>query len=109
MSELGGAPAWAVRGAKCICIDGNWQPPYDGTDVPPFAPAKGTKLTVSGIDGSYLQFDELPVLYTRLDGLVGELWWPASAFRPVIIRTAEQDMAIFAPLLGTRQPELERT
>jgi hypothetical protein len=104
MSELGGIPSWAVRGAKVVCIKvGAWSP-SDGLDDE----AKNHPI----LDGIYTidmaVTDERGEPFITLD----EFWpfdlYALASFRPLVTRSAEEDLAIFAPMLGARQPELER-
>jgi hypothetical protein len=96
---VSGVPAWAVRGAKVVCVAESWGGPENHPDVAPpsFAPAKGAELTIAGIDqGAFLFFAELPEVYETPLG-IGQVSWPVDAFRPLV--THEQDMAIFRPIL----------
>jgi hypothetical protein len=127
MSELGGAPAWAVKGAKCICVDdSDWEGRYLNGDPVDLAaegivtPEKGriytirdvialaaSSLRVAAVGVRLVEVDNGHLAHRSVDRT--ELCFWVGRFRPLITRTKEQDMAIFAPLLGTRQPELERT
>jgi hypothetical protein len=113
--------AWAVPGAECVCIgtptpDG-WVDP-SGKVVPGLGPAKGEKCLITG---TVIPPPPAPqLLCLQLQGYDG--WalvdWPDGSrrearmahwvgyFAPIVKRTQEQDLAIFAPLLTVR--DLER-
>src|SRR5690606_34501828 len=80
--------AWAVAGVKCTPVNDD---PYfledgEGSD----GPAMGQIVTISHVmadaDGVWLRF----IAWSATD------WFDASDFRPLIERTQEQDVALFA-------------
>jgi hypothetical protein len=84
--------SWARPGVKCVCIkQGAWVGTF--TDVVGVGPSFNeicVVVAVARILGEkYLQLDGFPTYYS------------ASRFRPLITKTQEQDVAIFAPLLNT--------
>jgi hypothetical protein len=111
MSELGGMPAWAVIGAKVVCTVDYSKVTADWRGIIR-VPAMHEVLTIRDVVFSptsgrpCLRFVEIvnPIVF-----YFGERGFRLAHFRPVIFRTHEEDVAIFAPLLGARQPELERT
>lgn len=82
--------SWARRGARCVCIPGNGRS-ADTADRSHKVdgPRKGDQVTVLSVEhephGVYLEFAEWPCLTFR-----------AAAFRPVVERSQEQDVAVFA-------------
>ena len=101
-------PHWAVKGAKVVCVDGDF--PYCTLKN---LPTEGAVYTVretcvhpSGAPA--LRLEEVrndPAQYIEA---FEEGWLKLSRFRPLITRTLEQDVAQFRDLLAdnpTRVPE----
>jgi hypothetical protein len=91
----GGIPAWAVRGAKVVCVDASNQLP-DRTQL-----QLGVVYTIDavtttpfGVFGYRLK--ETP---NNIGGLGVPYGYNSKRFRPVVTRTQEQDIAQFLPLL----------
>ena len=111
MSELGGIPSWAVPGAKVVCtVDYSKKVTADWRGIIR-VPALHEVLTIREVvfapttGRPCLRFVEIvnPIAFSY-----GERGFNLTHFRQLVTRTEEQDVAVFAPLLGTRQPELER-
>jgi hypothetical protein len=98
---LSGIPAWAVRGAKVVCVDASAQPVRARPQL-----VKGETYI---IDRAYIDVfmdDELGP-YVDLDGAWGG--WRLDRFRPSVEnKTETEDVAMFRDLLTTHQPERER-
>lgn len=92
---------WAKPGVKCVCIDGG-SPNSDGARLLGRWPITGQVYTVDGfsIDEYYgvvlLHLAEIPCAEQVRGVLRG---WNAARFRPLITRTQEQDVSLFAHLL----------
>lgn len=94
---MSGIPSWAVRGAKAVCVADRWNLTCDELHRLPMI---GEVLTVEGCfedeRGAGLWFEEIPVH----QGLCSvPHYWAVEAFRPLVTRSQEQDMAIFRPIL----------
>ena len=96
---------WARPGIEVVCIDDDWNFTwYDvrGLRSPDRVPMLNEVLTVE-------QAIPHPWLHSgvglRFEGIDPLAYWPASHFRPLVSRTIEDDIAIFAPLLHS-QPEV---
>lgn len=77
---------WARSGAKCVSLYSQW---FDGLGSPKKGPERGCICTVVGVKRC------LGEIYISLEGY-GGFWFLASAFRPLIERTQEQDVSLFA-------------
>ena len=80
---------WAAKGVKCQSLTGLWA---DDTGAVWNGPAKGEICTVRHVrrfDGD---------AYISVEGR-GHDWFLASAFRPLVKRSQQQDVALFTPLL----------
>ncbi|MAN77806.1 MAG: hypothetical protein CML24_11585 [Rhizobiales bacterium] len=85
--------AWAVPGAKVVCVVTGPLPESDPID-PLWEPSVGKVYTISAV------IDHPRWLSVMLEESPLDDWcYSARRFRPVIDRTQEQDVAIFAPLL----------
>lgn len=98
-------PSWAVRGARVVCIDGNWAYPQDYRVA---VPVKGETYTIREIEDEGFRFVELPNrAYAFSDGFK-EPRFHYAFFRPFVSRTQEDDLAThFEQYLKTdhRAPE----
>lgn len=88
--------AWAKPGVKCVCIAHGWPEHEMEEGGVTRAPMPNEVLTVTEvIRNGYLRFAEIPVVQAA--GC--ELAWDVTAFRPLITRTQEEDLALFRDLL----------
>jgi hypothetical protein len=100
-------PSWARVGQKVVCVipmvekDVSWEP------IKPIA--EETVLTIrkvwtnGAIWGFYFREVRNPVTQTS-EGYL-ERGYPIQHFKPLISKTIEDDLAIFAPLLNTKKEE----
>ena len=77
---------WAAVGIKCVSLHSQW---FDGNGSPKTGPERGCVCTVVGVKRC------LGEIYIAIE-TYGGFWFLASAFRPLIERTQEQDVALFA-------------
>lgn len=92
-------PSWARVGAKCVCT-------FDFSSfitADEVVPKKGEIYTISEIvvisDNPGFRFSEIVNKPNQYKDGVNECAFYVNCFRPLITRTLEQDMEIFAPLL----------
>jgi hypothetical protein len=104
-------PSWARVGQKVVCVDDYPHPLEDMEGVlrSPQTwnmklPIKGEVYTISGVVKDGLLLKELSSGYIHpLTGI--EMGFKISRFRPLISKSIEDDIAIFAPLLNTKKEE----
>lgn len=83
--------AWAKPGVKCVCLFGKWA--LNGTGPIVAGPREGEICTVA----SWPIADAHGDVGFRLVGWVGEQdVFLASCFRPLITKTQEEDLSLFA-------------
>jgi hypothetical protein len=96
-------PSWARPGVKVVCVI-----PFTA-NVGTKAIKKGAQLTISSVEsyGQYtgLRFLELKNDLSKTDAGTMERLYVSYAFRPLISKSIEDDLAIFAPLLKTKKEE----
>lgn len=92
---------WAKPGVKCVCIAGfgDWR---FTAGMPRALPVKRKTYTVDQIgnhpNGPHISLVEVDSWNDRTNH---QYYFSAEAFRPLVIRSQEQDMAIFRPILTT--------
>jgi len=96
-------PSWAVRGAKVVCVYNHVEHPRPGEVFP----AKGQIYTIREVAPSEKFPDEAIAAFAELEnpllrkGGKAEAMFRLKYFRPLVPRSQEQDVAIFAPMLKT--------
>lgn len=108
---MGSLPSWVRVGQKVVCVDDYPHPLKDVEGVlrSPQTwnmklPINGDVYTISGVVKGGLLLKELSSGYIHpLTGI--EMGFKLSRFRPLISKTIEDDLAIFAPLLNTKKEE----
>lgn len=98
--------AWAVPGAEVVCIDDNWS--YAtcalfGIEPPSRVPMINEVLTIREALPMAHAKGGISLSFEELDPVFG---FAVVAFRPLVSRTIEQDMAIFVPWLHEKSPEV---
>jgi hypothetical protein len=89
---------WAVPGAKCVCVRCAWTPcAFHGPQVGDILTIREVVVTRAANGGVALSFDE----QSTRD------YFTVVAFRPLVTRTQEQDVALFAPFLHGQPAEVE--
>lgn len=103
-------PSWAVKGAKVVCVDA--EPLDNHTWHPSEAPKAGAVYTVAR---AFIHNGDAIVHLAELarELVSRKLWGPECGyaierFRPLILRSQEQDMELFHPLLKVDQRARER-
>jgi hypothetical protein len=92
-------PAWAVKGAKVVCVDLLSHRDEWVRKQCPNIPVKGRVYTIRDVETcpltshTTLTFDELQNPVIELEGMTGEAGFNVTSFRPVTKRTAAQDIA----------------
>lgn len=107
---MSGVPAWAVRGAKVVCVDPNpwwYGPEARGANVP----VKDAVYTIREIvfgDAVLLEEIRNAPRLIEVDGgglTIGEPCFAIARFRPVIAKKSEaEDLALFRHHIDQRLP-----
>lgn len=93
--------SWAKKGVECVCVARSWWVHQTGEKVPNAGPAYRETVVVMDV---WVRPDDGRTV-VRLKGHEG--WFNVAGFRPMVRRTQEQDVALFASLLTeTRRPAL---
>lgn len=101
---MSGIPAWAVRGAKVVCIEGSGRNHFGG-----WAPKTGGVYTVRSafFAEGFGPFLRLAEYRTEHQWRGMERGWDAYRFRPVIEpKTEAEDLAHFKHHLTQKTPEV---
>jgi hypothetical protein len=90
---MSGIPAWAVKGAKVVCIQGG-QPGCNGDLYGVGYPKTREVVT---IDGVFLRKRDGRCLLTLIEYPSGNTGggWNVANFRPLVTRSQDQDIALF--------------
>lgn len=104
--------AWVVPGAKCVLVEPN--PEWVGPDMPNAVsvPVVGKPYTIRKVGRCFAEpaitLEEICNRPMMVEGPPDVLWEACFAlwrFRPLVTRTIEQDVAIFAPWLHDQPVE----
>lgn len=89
---MSGIPAWAVKGAKVVCIE----------EPPSGAIRRGEVVTIALVTDIRDPHGDWGVVFEEVvspDGFGG--FFKGRRFRPLVTRTQDQDIALFAYLLDS--------
>lgn len=98
--------AWAKPGVKCVLVEDNWPAgSFYGTEVLPVVGTAYTVRELVQIQG-FLLCRLVEIRNPTLDYRQGfmECAFDVGRFRPLVVRTQEQDVALFTPYLAPVVP-----